>query len=255
MFIGLVGTAASVAGAVMAPNDFYSAYLTVYVLGLSLSLGCMAILMMYHLVGGGWGTVARRTLESGMMTLPLMAVLFIPFLFRVNQQWLYEWARPAELKKSAKLADIAHSYLNSNAIMMRAALYFALWLVMAYLLNRWSTQQDSESSVKQSTLRFRAISGFGMVIYSLSFSFGIIDWVMSLQARWMSSTSSRKSASAVVGAEKSSTTAGAISRRAGTDATSSRSFPVTQCLGASKCVPVCSPLRKLFQYHAGPRSS
>jgi hypothetical protein len=26
-------------------------------------------------------------------------------------------------------------------------------------------------------------------------------------------------------------------------------------LGASKCVPVCSPVRKLFQYHAGPRSS
>ena len=28
--------------------------------------------------------------------------------------------------------------------------------------------------------------------------------------------------------------------------------PVTQCLGASKWVPVCSPVRKLFQYQAGP---
>ena len=41
----------------------------------------------------------------------------------------------------------------------------------------------------------------------------------------------------------------------GTDATSSPSWPVTQWLGASKWVPVCSPVRKLFQYHAGPRSS
>jgi hypothetical protein len=32
-------------------------------------------------------------------------------------------------------------------------------------------------------------------------------------------------------------------------------LPVTQWFGASKWVPVCSPLVKLFQYHAGPRSS
>ena len=32
-------------------------------------------------------------------------------------------------------------------------------------------------------------------------------------------------------------------------------FPVTQWMGASKCVPVCSPQEKLFQYQAGPRAS
>ncbi len=34
-----------------------------------------------------------------------------------------------------------------------------------------------------------------------------------------------------------------------------RSRPVIQCTGASKCVPVCSPMRMVFQYHAGPLSS
>jgi hypothetical protein len=184
MFIGLVGVAASVAGAVMAPNDFYSAYLTVFMLGLSLSLGCMSILMLYHLVGGTWGTVSRRTLEAGMMTLPLMAVLFIPILLHLPR--LYEWARPEELAKNAKLADIARSYLNFNGIMTRAAIYFVLWLLIAFLLNRWSTAQDSEQARNQSTLRFRAVSAPGLVIYSLTFSFAIIDWVMSLQARWIS---------------------------------------------------------------------
>ena len=33
------------------------------------------------------------------------------------------------------------------------------------------------------------------------------------------------------------------------------SRPVTQWIGASKCVPVCSPVEMLFQYQAGPRSS
>ena len=34
-----------------------------------------------------------------------------------------------------------------------------------------------------------------------------------------------------------------------------RSRPVIQWIGASKCVPVCSPKEKLFQYQPGPRSS
>ena len=38
-------------------------------------------------------------------------------------------------------------------------------------------------------------------------------------------------------------------------ALSGRSLPVIQWIGASKCVPVCSPRFRTFQYHAGPRSS
>src|SRR5206468_6188527 len=36
---------------------------------------------------------------------------------------------------------------------------------------------------------------------------------------------------------------------------SRRSLPVTQWIGASKCVPVCSPNLSVFQYQAGPLSS
>ena len=92
LVIGAIGAIASVAGAFLAPDSFYSAYLTGFMFWLGLSLGCMAILMMYHLVGGAWGTVIRRILESGMMTLPLMFVLFIPIL--LNLPKLYFWARP-----------------------------------------------------------------------------------------------------------------------------------------------------------------
>ena len=184
LFIGLVGTVAAVAGAFLAPESFYSAYLTVFMLGLGLSLGCMAILMLYHLVGGAWGTVSRRILEAGMMTLPLMAVLFIPIL--LNLRRLYDWARPDVLAKDPKLADIAHTYLNRNATMTRAAFYFAVWIGMAFLLNRWSTEQDNMEARNRSTLRFRALSAPGLVIYALTISFAVIDWVMSLQARWIS---------------------------------------------------------------------
>jgi hypothetical protein len=185
LVIGVIGAVASVVGAFLTPESFYSAYLTGFMFWLGLSLGCMAILMLYHLVGGAWGTVIRRILESGMMTLPMMFVLFIPIL--LNLPRLYFWARPdvlADPKTDPKIAEIAHSYLNFNGILIRYILYFAIWFGMAYFLNRWSTEQDSIAG--QSTLRFRAISSIGLVIYSLTISFAVIDWVMSLQARWIS---------------------------------------------------------------------
>jgi hypothetical protein len=181
LVIGAIGAIASVAGVYLAPDSFYSAYLTGFMFWLGLSLGCMAILMLYHLVGGAWGTVIRRILESGMMTLPLMFVLFIPIL--LNLPKLYFWARP-EVLTDPKIAEIAHSYLNFNGILARYIIYFAVWIGMAHFLNRWSTEQDSIAG--QSTLRFRALSSIGLVIYSLTISFAVIDWVMSLQARWIS---------------------------------------------------------------------
>jgi hypothetical protein len=181
LIFGIVGAIAAVAGAFVAPESFYSAYLTGYMFWLGLSLGCMAILMLYHLVGGAWGTVIRRLLESGMMTLPLMFVLFIPIL--LNLPKLYFWARPDGLS-DPKIADIAHSYLNFNGVLIRYIAYFVIWIGMAYFLNRWSSEQDSIAG--QSTLRFRALSSIGLVIYSLTISFAVIDWVMSLQARWIS---------------------------------------------------------------------
>ena len=53
------------------------------------------------------------------------------------------------------------------------------------------------------------------------------------------------------------THAGPTKRRAGivSQALAGKSFPVIQWIGASKCVPVCSPNRSVFQYHAGPLSS
>ena len=181
LVIGVIGAIASVAGVIFAPESFYSAYLTAFMFWLGLSLGCMAILMLYHLVGGAWGTVIRRILESGMMTLPLMFILFIPILMNLSK--IYFWNRPEALK-DPKIADIVHSYLNPTGIGIRYIAYFAIWIGMAYFLNRWSTEQDSTPGL--STLRFRAMSSIGLVVYSLTISFAVVDWVMSLQARWIS---------------------------------------------------------------------
>jgi len=184
VFVGLVGTVASVAAAFLNPQNFYSAYLINFMDLLGLSLGCLAILMLYHLVGGKWGTVIRRILEAGSMTLPLMAVLFVPILFMMPHMYL--WAAHGHVAENAQLAHIEASYLNPTGFKIRFVIYFAIWILMAFFLSRWSSEQDTVEGGQKSTLRFRALSAPGIVIYAFSISFAVIDWVMSLQAHWIS---------------------------------------------------------------------
>src|SRR5205809_7873223 len=98
--------------------------------------------MLHHLVGGTWGLVIRRPLESGAMTLPLMALLFLPLAFGLPT--LYPWARPnfvAEYLREFP-ASRKFSYLNINWFLVRTVGYFVIWTLFALLLNRWSAQQD-----------------------------------------------------------------------------------------------------------------
>jgi len=94
LVIGIVFALISVALAYAHPDEFYRAYLLGFMCWLGVALGSMAILMIRHLTGGGWGTVIRRILGAAMRTLPLLAVLFIPMIVAVWQQRIYPWAMP-----------------------------------------------------------------------------------------------------------------------------------------------------------------
>src|SRR5215471_12358391 len=93
--IGILGLAVSVLGAFLNREQFFRSYLQAYLFWLGIALGCLAITMLHHLSGGAWGLVIRRLLESAAMTLPLMALLFVPLLFGLRD--LYPWARPQEV--------------------------------------------------------------------------------------------------------------------------------------------------------------
>jgi len=93
----LVGGAGVVLGVVGAlthrgdANDFDRAYLFSYIFFLGLSLGSLALLMLHRQLGGAWGFLVRRPLESAAMTLPLMAVLFVPILVDLDK--IYPWVK------------------------------------------------------------------------------------------------------------------------------------------------------------------
>jgi Ni/Fe-hydrogenase subunit HybB-like protein len=64
-------------------------------------------------------------------------------------------------------------------------IYFAVWLTLAYFLNRWSREQD-ETGDPRIEERLEEISGPGLILYGLTVTFASIDWVMSLEPHWYS---------------------------------------------------------------------
>ena len=154
---------------------------------LGVALGSMAILMIRHLTGGGWGMVIRRILGAAMRTLPLLALLFIPIILGMHK--LYIWAQPldqiSDKHLREHLEDITKTYLTTNGFIIRAIFYFAIWNLLSYLLSHWSKQTD-RAGAPDNTERFKAVAGPGLILYGFTISFAAIDWVMSLDPSWIS---------------------------------------------------------------------
>ncbi len=173
------------------PEEFYRGYLLGFMCWLGVALGSMAILMIRHLTGGGWGTVIRRILGAAMRTLPLLAVLFIPVAFSVLKHSIYPWAIPVEAIQEPRIREhlikngFVRSYLNPTGFIVRAIIYFAIWNVLSFLLSKWSKQTDSPSTPNNSE-RFKAVSGPGLILYAFTIGFAAIDWIMSFDPTWVS---------------------------------------------------------------------
>jgi len=88
--------------------------------------------------------VIRRVLEAATRTLPLMLILFIPILFGARH--IYPWTDRGKFAGNAPMLDKIDHYLNLRFFILRAVIYFAIWLVLAYFLNKWSREQDSSGT-------------------------------------------------------------------------------------------------------------
>ena len=200
LVVGVAALAVSVAVALLfAPGEanvpflrrfgdaFWRPYLVAYVLWTGVAVGSMAIIMLHHLSGGGWGVVLRRLFEAASRTLPLCLVLFVPVAVAVLTHTLYPWTMP-EIAAEAIIKKKA-LFLNTPFFLARALFYFAVWFALAYFLNKWSLAQDTEEDPRRSrTLRERMqnLSGPGIVLFGLTVTFAGVDWVMTLEPEWFS---------------------------------------------------------------------
>ncbi len=198
----LLGSAGTLLGFVVARRDTYFAYLAAFTFVSSIALGGLIFLLISHVVGARWSIVLRRLNETIISVLPLLALLFLPIAFGLRE--LYVWAEPSPPWPEHALTLLHHRqrYLNPPFFLARTAGYFAVWLLAAHLLERWSRQVDAAAPQPHRLLaalsrqpaadgaapaRARAFSAALLPPVALAVTFAAFDWLMSLDPLWASS--------------------------------------------------------------------
>ena len=181
LIVGIAGALLAVVAFMLDREQFLRSYLFAYLYWTGMALGCLAILMMHHVVGGKWGMLIRRLCEAGAQTLPFMALLLVPVIFGMST--LYVWARP-EAVHDANIHSKA-AFLNVPFFLARAVIYFAIWFLFSHLLSKWSAAQDRNGD-ERLIGKMRALSAPGLVVFTLTTTFAFIDWIMSLEPHWFS---------------------------------------------------------------------
>jgi hypothetical protein len=212
--LGLINLGMSRSGV----RDFFAAYLVGWVFCLFLPFGSLGLLMIGYLTTASWQLVLRRSFQAAIRTLPVMALLFIPvavsLFMSVDRKdegspgtattetaspfW---WADKNWTEGSFQNAVDAtglrpeaveearhkiHDYLNKPFFLVRFVLYFAIWGTLVFFLNKWARPAE-ERDDETAKYNLHAISGPGMIVWGLSGTFALTDWVMSVEPTWASS--------------------------------------------------------------------
>src|SRR6188474_3515254 len=97
-------------------RQFFQAYLVGWTFWTGISVGSLALLMLQHMTGGGWGFVIRRILEAATRLLPIMALLFIPVIIGAHS--IYPWT-DHEVLEQDRVVAFKTPYLNLTFFTIR----------------------------------------------------------------------------------------------------------------------------------------
>jgi len=182
LVIGVIALAASLIGLFQNSTHFWQSYLFAYIFWAGLALGCLGIFFLHNVVGGNWGVAIRRFVESGLQTLPLIALFAVPVLFALHT--LYSWTSP-EVRAQDFAVGHKAAYMNAPFFIGRTILYFLIWFFFGFRILRMANEHERTGD----PALFRKIKGASapaLLIFVVTTTYAFIDWIMSLEPGWYS---------------------------------------------------------------------
>ena len=165
---------------------FYQAYLYGWVFWMAVTLGCFLFLLLTNITRATWGFPILRLMEAGSKMLPFMGILFLPIIFNAfaGAHSIYPWADYTRAMADEKMHH-RYGYMNPSGWMIRSVLYFVLYSGIAYVMAGMSREQDRtrNAGLIQTRVNFASVS---FVLFILTGTFAVVDWIMSLDAHWYS---------------------------------------------------------------------
>ncbi len=176
--IGAAGLALTLAGGLLEPDRALKSYHVAFVYWAGIAMAALIMNMAFLAGNARWYVVARRVLETIPLSGVLFIVLFIPIALGMGH--IFSWVHPEQLEGELRhLAEHRRPYLNVPFFLLRSALYFGLWIVVAHLLHGWSVRQDEEGGVAL-TARQRRLGAGALPLVAVVMTFAAFDWQMSV---------------------------------------------------------------------------
>ena len=167
----------------------FRAYILAIMFALSFCLGGLFFVILQHLTRSGWSVTVRRLAEDIAGGVPWVGLLVLPLWFVMyfklgGIEHVYPWLDSERVAHSELLQHKA-AYLNMNFMTIRLAVYFAVWIVLAWYFRSQSVLQDRTGDPKI-TVRLSTVAAPAMPLFALTLTFAAIDLVMSIQPEWFS---------------------------------------------------------------------
>jgi hypothetical protein len=159
-----------IASAIHDPAVAAAGWLIGFVFWMQILLGSLILILIHRLTSGRWGEVIANVVGPSSAAMPLLIVLAIPLF--VAMPVLYPWVHHPGAIKPAVLSD----YLNRTFFIGRTAIALVGWSILALLMPR---VQGIYGEI---------LAGIGLVFIGLVVSSVSIDWYLSLEAPFTSSS-------------------------------------------------------------------
>lgn len=180
---GLIGVIAALALDGPGKKLFWGAYHYGFIFWMTLTLGATTLTFLHHTIRSQWSLALLRIVEAGNKNLWLMGVLFLPIAYTAYfGHGIFPWA---EEEFRAQLHPNKQQWLSPLWWLIRAAVYFAFWILTTRHLNKSSLQQDTSLDENLAEARRSFAPPMG-VIHVILLTFAMTDWMMSLNPGWLS---------------------------------------------------------------------
>lgn len=150
----------------------------------TLGVSAVFFLAVTRAAGARWSANLRRVPEALSGIMPVAAILLALVYF--GRHTLFPWTHPNYFAGAKPNAGNAH-FLNPPWVFTRMASTLVVWIFFSWLFRRTSLQQDRDRGASLALHhRLNRYSIIFLLFFALTFTFGVYDWLLSLDPQWSS---------------------------------------------------------------------
>ena len=178
LVIGLIG----VVGGLLFSDRFWASFLQNSFYFVTVALGGAVFIAINHVANASWTSVFRRVPEAMMSYVPIGAISILLLFFGRNV--LYEWTEKTFSHNGHELV-FKNAYLSTGFFFTRMVVFLAIWTILIFLIKRESNKQDTTGDLSH-TNKGKTYSAIFLVVFGITFTFAVFDWIMSLEPMFFS---------------------------------------------------------------------